>query len=119
MEDSEKNSPLEDGDVEFSLGHFFRAASDDCDLLLPAPAPSIRDEIIRIDFETQTHQTIALSLSVDAGPGCGGIAWQAGEVCPLSLCVPDVAYCQSFCAFVNHRFIFCVAAGLRYNVRRS
>ncbi|KAH9991469.1 putative methyltransferase-domain-containing protein, partial [Russula vinacea] len=77
---SREELPLEDGDVEFSLGHFFRAASDDCDLLLPAPAPSIRDEIIRIDFETQTHQTIALSLSVDAGPGCGGIAWQAGEV---------------------------------------
>ena len=93
----EKKNTLEDvDDVEFSLGHFFHAASDnhdDADMLLPAPAPSIRDEIVRIDFETQTHQTIALSLSVDAGPGCGGIAWKAGEVCPLSLCVPDVAYC--------------------------
>jgi predicted nicotinamide N-methyase len=74
---------LEDDGVEFPLGHFFPVASDnhdDSDLLLPAPAPPIHAEIIRIDFETQTHQTIALSLSVDAGPGCGGIAWPAGEV---------------------------------------
>jgi hypothetical protein len=101
---------LEDDGVEFPLGHFFPVASDnhdDSDLLLPAPAPPIHAEIIRIDFETQTHQTIALSLSVDAGPGCGGIAWPAGEVCPLSLCIPDIAYLPIFLrSFHHHRLYF-------------
>jgi hypothetical protein len=78
----EENTPE---DVELPLRHFFLASEsenhDDLDLLLPAPAPSIRDQIIQINFEAPPpHRVISLSLSVDAGPGCGGIAWPAGEV---------------------------------------
>ena len=81
-------------DVELPLRHFFFASEsdnqDDSDILLPAPAPSIpRDQTIQIKFESPLHRTIALSLSVDARPGCGGIAWPAGEVHSLFLCVPD------------------------------
>ena len=86
-----KNNTLED--IELPLRHFFSVASEsdnqDDDSLLPVPAPSIRDQTIQINFETPLHRTITLSLSVDAGPGCGGIAWPAGEVSPLFLCDPD------------------------------
>ena len=78
-------------DIELPLRHFFFPASEsDSDnqddsgmmmmMLLPVPAPSIRDQTIQINFETPLHRTITLSLSVDAGPGCGGIAWPAGKV---------------------------------------
>jgi len=69
-------------DIDLPLRHFFLASDDldGSDLLLPAPAPSIRDRIVQINFEVPLHRTIALSLSVDPGPGCGGIAWPAGEV---------------------------------------
>jgi hypothetical protein len=71
-------------DVELPLRHFFLAPESDNhndDDMLLLPAPSIRDQIIQIKFEaTPPHHAISLSLSVDAGPGCGGIAWPAGEV---------------------------------------
>jgi hypothetical protein len=61
------------------------------DLLLPAPHPL--HQIVQIEFVAPLHQhcpkesessyrTIALSLFVDPRPGCGGIAWPAGEVGP-------------------------------------
>jgi len=72
-------------DVEVPLRHFFSPSElgnqDNSDnMLLPVPAPSIRDQTIQINFEAPLHRTITLSLSVDAGPGCGGIAWPAGQV---------------------------------------
>jgi hypothetical protein len=80
-------------DVEVPLRHFFFTSDsdnqDDSDILLPTPAPSIRDQTLQINFESPLHRTIALSLSVDASPGCGGIAWPAGEVHSFFLCVPD------------------------------
>ena len=77
-------------DVELPLRHFFSAPNshNQDDMLLPAPAASIRDQTIQLSFESPLHRTIALSLAVDAGPGCGGIAWPAGEVRSLFLCVP-------------------------------
>ena len=101
-------------DIDPPLRHFFLASDDldGSDLLLPAPAPSIRDRIVQINFEAPLHRTIALSLSVDPGPGCGGIAWPAGEVRSLPVSVPDVAYrSQSFCFVYHHR------PGLPSNVR--
>lgn len=59
------------------------ASADD---LLPAQPPSLRDQIIQIDVTLplldadESQRTISLSLAVDASPGCGGIAWPAGEV---------------------------------------
>jgi hypothetical protein len=43
--------------------------------LVPAQTPSIHNEILQLNF-----QDIVVTLRVDAGPGCGGIAWPAGEV---------------------------------------
>jgi len=87
-------------DVELPLRHFFSASGSDnqgdSDMLLPAPAPSIRDQILQINFESPLQRIISLSLAVDAGPGCGGIAWPAGQVCSLfhPALMSDVAYCQ-------------------------
>ncbi|KAI0247502.1 putative methyltransferase-domain-containing protein [Lactifluus subvellereus] len=69
-------------DVIDPLRHLYSA--DDSDLL-PAQPVSLRDQIIQINIEApplrpeESHQTIILSLAVDASPGCGGIAWPAGE----------------------------------------
>ncbi|KAI0260911.1 putative methyltransferase-domain-containing protein [Gloeopeniophorella convolvens] len=61
---------------------------DDADLV-PAQPPSVHDQIICIGValppdnegsQQWPHQNIMISLAVDAGPGCGGIAWPAGEV---------------------------------------
>jgi protein N-lysine methyltransferase METTL21A len=57
--------------------------------LLPPQTPSICDQIIQVNIRApsvhpeETHRTITLSLAVDSRPGCGGIAWPAGEVRPL------------------------------------
>lgn len=78
----------ENPDVADPLPLFF-FSSDDPDL---APPLSLPDQIIQINFEAPLHhhhaeeeegesfRAITLSLSLDAGPGCGGIAWPAGEV---------------------------------------
>jgi len=65
------------------LQHLF--PGDDSDLL-PASTPSLRNHIMQINFDAppllpeDLPRTISLSLFVDARPGCGGIAWPAGEV---------------------------------------
>ncbi|KAI9430929.1 putative methyltransferase-domain-containing protein [Lactarius indigo] len=69
-------------DVIDPLQHL--ASSDDLDLL-PAQPPSLRDQIIQINIRLlpdtdESQQSISLPLAVDASPGCGGIAWPAGEV---------------------------------------
>ena len=79
-------------------------SADDSDLL-PAQPASLRDQIIQITIEApplrpeESHQTIILSLVVDASPGCGGIAWPAGEV---RFCDPHVA-----CHHILHLSISC------------
>ena len=70
-------------DVIDPLQHL--ASTDDTDIL-PAQPPSLRDQIIQITISLpllntdESQRTITLSLAVDASPGCGGIAWPAGEV---------------------------------------
>jgi hypothetical protein len=69
------------------LRHLF-SSDDSDDLLLPAPPPPrTDDQIVQINFlaplnhqPEESYRTITLSLSVDPSPGCGGIAWPAGEV---------------------------------------
>ncbi|KAG8861431.1 hypothetical protein FRB96_002880 [Tulasnella sp. 330] len=61
----------------FSKGN--AGSDDDHDAILPAQKPSFRDESMELLFETP-GTSINVSLSVDAGPGCGGVAWPAGEV---------------------------------------
>lgn len=61
--------------------------------IVPVQPPSIRNRYIELSFPTAPatqHDTgvpapITITLAVDASPGCGGIAWPAGEVRP---CVP-------------------------------
>ena len=52
--------------------------------LVPAQPPSIRDQTIELTFHASADTTVpapvTIKLAVDASPGCGGIAWPAGEV---------------------------------------
>jgi hypothetical protein len=92
------------------LRHLCSANASD---LLPAQPASLRDQIIQITIEAppirpeDSHQTIIVSLAVDASPGCGGIAWPAGEV---RLCNSHVA-----CHHILHLFYRCRANS--YNLR--
>jgi protein N-lysine methyltransferase METTL21A len=47
----------------------------DDDAFIPTQPPSTHRQI-----QSQTFGDIQLDLLVDAGPGCGGIAWPAGQV---------------------------------------
>lgn len=48
---------------------------DDDDAFVPPQPASVHKQIDTLHFGP-----IALKLLVDAGPGCGGIAWPAGQV---------------------------------------
>jgi ribosomal protein L11 methylase PrmA len=63
---------LDDADP---LRHLRDQETDDLLPLVPAQPPSIHNETLHLTF-----QDITVTLKVDAGPGCGGIAWPAGEV---------------------------------------
>lgn len=61
--------------------------SGDSATIVPAQPPSILDQTIELTFPSPTnevlhegHANVAIRLAVDASPGCGGIAWPAGEV---------------------------------------
>lgn len=45
------------------------------DAIVPAQPPSTSRQV-----QSQTFGDVRLDLLVDAGPGCGGIAWPAGQV---------------------------------------
>ncbi|KAI0366381.1 hypothetical protein BV20DRAFT_1055672 [Pilatotrama ljubarskyi] len=51
--------------------------------IVPAQPPSVRNQTIELAFPASPDVgtgTVAIKLAVDASPGCGGIAWPAGEV---------------------------------------
>ena len=50
--------------------------------LVPEQPKSIHNELVKIDVPLgeSRDRTVQLALAVDAGPGCGGITWPAGEV---------------------------------------
>ncbi|KAH7931371.1 hypothetical protein BV22DRAFT_999032 [Leucogyrophana mollusca] len=67
----------------------FRTAKDDFDVhvkepyLIPVQPRSVIDEVIQLSFPEKPidgSQQVTVSLVVDASPGCGGVAWPAGEV---------------------------------------
>ncbi|CDO74096.1 hypothetical protein BN946_scf185043.g146 [Trametes cinnabarina] len=66
------------------LRHLRQDASDDehsPNSIVPHQPPSIRNQTIRLAFPSSPDRDpISIKLSVDASPGCGGIAWPAGEV---------------------------------------
>jgi len=72
-------------DAVDSLRHLF-SPDDSDDLQPPAPSLCLGGQIVKFNFAVPLHQaeesyrTITTSLSVDPSPGCGGIAWPAGEV---------------------------------------
>lgn len=47
--------------------------------VLPRQSHSIRDKILLLTFQ-RSQCLISISLFMDASPGCGGIAWPAGQV---------------------------------------
>ncbi|KAI0356719.1 hypothetical protein OH77DRAFT_227793 [Trametes cingulata] len=51
--------------------------------IVPAQPPSIHNQTIELAFPVALQDgqgSVAIRLAVDASPGCGGIAWPAGEV---------------------------------------
>lgn len=55
---------------------------DDAQSIVPVQPRSTHNELIRLSFfgDRGCSTTIHVTLKVDASPGCGGIAWPAGEV---------------------------------------
>jgi len=66
-----------------------RASSSRSELLdvLPQQSHSIRDGILKLSFLNDPNNPLSISLAVDASPGCGGLAWPAGQVRCLLSCV--------------------------------
>ena len=59
-----------------------RASSSRSELLdvLPQQSHSIQNGILKLSFVNDPHNPLSISLAVDASPGCGGLAWPAGQV---------------------------------------
>jgi len=70
------------------LRHYFFAVhgSNNEDILIPLQPSSAVKQIREFSFGTKMSNThdlrpaVSISLAVDASPGCGGIAWPAGQV---------------------------------------
>lgn len=65
-----------------------RASSSTSELLnvLPQQSHSVEDGLLKLHFGhtwTSIARPLSVSLTVDASPGCGGLAWPAGQVCTL------------------------------------
>ncbi|PFH52611.1 hypothetical protein AMATHDRAFT_139772 [Amanita thiersii Skay4041] len=55
--------------------------SDNFYSLLPKQSHSVKDEILQLTFNSsRPHDLVSISLYMDASPGCGGIAWPAGQI---------------------------------------
>jgi protein N-lysine methyltransferase METTL21A len=50
------------------------------DELVPQQPHSVQNERVMLSFPTANHGPAQIELVADAKPGCGGIAWPAGEV---------------------------------------
>lgn len=51
--------------------------------IVPVQPPSIHNQTVQLQFPPSgegASDPISIALAVDAAPGCGGIAWPAGEV---------------------------------------
>lgn len=51
--------------------------------VLPRQSHSVQDEILKLSFlnsEDDLQPPVTITLAMDAAPGCGGIAWPAGQV---------------------------------------
>ncbi|EIN10826.1 hypothetical protein PUNSTDRAFT_51401 [Punctularia strigosozonata HHB-11173 SS5] len=52
----------------------------DDDELVPSQPHSVQNERLTLSFPTADNGPVQIELLADAKPGCGGIAWPAGEV---------------------------------------
>ncbi|KAJ7047670.1 putative methyltransferase-domain-containing protein [Mycena alexandri] len=61
------------------LDHFMKQGSDVS--IVPIQTPSVRHgEMLQLSFPGVDSDAITIDLMLDASPGCGGVAWPAGEV---------------------------------------
>ena len=58
----------------------FAEYNDEDTVIVPPQPRSILGDMVRLSFPAESP-LVSISLKVDASPGCGGIAWPAGEVC--------------------------------------
>ncbi|KAM6495633.1 putative methyltransferase domain containing protein [Amanita muscaria] len=55
--------------------------SEDYLSILSKQSHSVKDEILSLEFKcSKDQESISISLYIDASPGCGGIAWPAGQI---------------------------------------
>ncbi|RXW25767.1 hypothetical protein EST38_g50 [Candolleomyces aberdarensis] len=62
---------------------------------LPAQSHSVEDGLLRLSFSSDrggVPRPLNISLAVDASPGCGGIAWPAGQILATYLVQRDLGY---------------------------
>ncbi|KAJ3484442.1 hypothetical protein NLI96_g5642 [Meripilus lineatus] len=65
------------------LRHLRNDEQLDSEAILPAQAPSVQNQTIELTFNSSAsgaHDPLTIKLAIDASPGCGGVAWPAGEV---------------------------------------
>ncbi|EJT97714.1 S-adenosyl-L-methionine-dependent methyltransferase [Dacryopinax primogenitus] len=74
---------LRDNDAD-AAGNTDEGISDG--FIVPAQRPSIINQLQILSFPVLVPE---LRLSVDASPGCGGIAWPAGEVLSRYICLRE------------------------------
>ena len=81
------------------LRHLRDDGSDDepSRIIVPVQPPSVRNQTIQLTFPASDDAVapapppVSIKLAVDASPGCGGIAWPAGEVSAPAFCPPRSA----------------------------
>ncbi|KAJ7283494.1 putative methyltransferase-domain-containing protein [Mycena rebaudengoi] len=62
--------------MESPLSHYMQQDSDSDEAsIVPRQQPSIHGEMLELSFNE-----ISVNLILDPSPGCGGVAWRAGEV---------------------------------------
>ncbi|KAJ7667700.1 putative methyltransferase-domain-containing protein [Mycena polygramma] len=64
----------DDDDDRDPLNRFMKGSD-----ILPNQIPSVQQEMLSLSF-SGADITISVDLMLDASPGCGGVAWPAGEV---------------------------------------
>ncbi|KAG1715978.1 hypothetical protein ID866_1202 [Astraeus odoratus] len=63
--------------------------------IVPTQPRSIQNETIQLSFPISSDkESIQITLKVDASPGCGGIAWPAGEVLSNYIALRGERYCR-------------------------
>lgn len=68
--------------------------------VLPQQCHSIENGVLKLSFLHQWENLpnpLSIALHVDASPGCGGLAWPAGQVQFISTSVPASVFNGSGC----------------------